>query len=471
MRHLKELLHRRGGKPPPTSEESSGETGGSETPKTEGKMKDETPSPPPPSEKKVKHKHKKSGKVEEDEPNGEKDGQHKRKHSKRARSNEHRSKAERASDSSVLKVSQIRVCAPQNTSGNHSRGASSESDKEPLQKRSTSASSGEADPDFLAAAGLRMPTLTTEPPFTAMSRGRQRSDAFYDVSLPVIGNGGVNFGVNDLPQPAQSFRVKTGSACLPEGVSWSLRFTIGVADTIGRRTSMEDTFAVVGQFGMPMRDLFLVCDGHNGSEASHAVSKMLPGAIQEHLNNGKCSIEEALKAAFAEVNGRLDSEKIPGGTTATAVLADINATYVASVGDSRAVLIKRTKATALTTDHRPCNSEEASAVIARGGTITTTGNEQRVNNILAITRALGDPELAGVISAVPDVRSFVFDFEPDSAIVIACDGLWDYLSEQDVADVVDTFKEPLSAAEELRNLAYQSGSTDNITVIVIRAAS
>jgi len=43
--------------------------------------------------------------------------------------------------------------------------------------------------------------------------------------------------------------------------------------------------------------------------------------------------------------------------------------------------------------------------------------------------------------------------------------------EQDVADVVDGIKDPLAAAEELRNLAYKSGSTDNITVIVIRSSS
>ena len=138
--------------------------------------------------------------------------------------------------------------------------------------------------------------------------------------------------------------------------------------------------------------------------------------------------EEALRAAFADVDARLRAEDVAGGTTATAVLVDVDAAWVASVGDTRAVLVQRGTLARLTTDHRPADAAEAAAVVARGGTVTAVGRELRVNGTLAITRALGDRELAGAISAVPDVRRFVFDFEPDSALVVACDGLWDVVS-------------------------------------------
>lgn len=43
--------------------------------------------------------------------------------------------------------------------------------------------------------------------------------------------------------------------------------------------------------------------------------------------------------------------------------------------------------------------------------------------------------------------------------------------DKDVVDTISNVKDPLAAAEELRGLAFKNGSTDNITVLVIRAAS
>jgi len=469
MRHLKGLLHKKGGKPPSSSSSSMDEEGGDETPETESptptRTTEHSAQKEKEKEKKPRHKHK----------SGDKEHKHKH-HTKRSRTHED------GDDEGESVQSQLRVCEPVKTpSSIGDNNSDSDGDREPPATipKVTTSNSDSLDAKAIASAGFKIPLApgdSLSPGIVVESRGRQRSGAFYDVALPDISDtGGISFNSKDLPQPSTTLKVQTGSSSLPDGVSWSLRFTIGAADTIGRRAKMEDTFAVIGQFGgMPMRDLFLVCDGHNGSEASQAVVKKLPVALQKRI--GECSGDEAgfvkaLKDAFSDVNDQLQSENIPGGSTATAIFADIDGVYVASVGDTRAVLIKGTNPTALTTDHRPSDSKEAAAVVARGGTISTVGKELRVNNILAVTRALGDPEVKSVISAEPDVRRFSFDFEPDSAIVIACDGLWDYLSEQDVADVIDTFKDPFCAAQELRNLAYQSGSTDNITVIVVRAAS
>lgn len=288
-------------------------------------------------------------------------------------------------------------------------------------------------------------------------RGRQRSGAFYDAAPPIIGaDGSVRLATPPLPRPATAFRVTTGAARLPDGVSWSLRFAVGVADTVGRRAAMEDAHAVLGRFGgVPMRDLFLVCDGHNGPAAARAVSSMLPEALLTRLNGGAgkeeeeskdkegkqeetTEEEEALKGAFVDVNERLREEGVAGGTTATAVLVDVGAAFVASVGDTRCALVQGGVLTRLTRDHRPADAAEAAAVVARGGTVDAVGRELRVNGTLAITRALGDRELAGAVSPVPDVRRFVFDFEPGSAIIIACDGLWDVVSFVSLVTIVIT---------------------------------
>lgn len=115
-----------------------------------------------------------------------------------------------------------------------------------------------------------------------------------------------------------------------------------------------------------------------------------------------------------------------GGCTATVVLCVGDAGYVAHVGDTRCALVRGGGLTRLTTDHRPGDRAEARAVRARGGFVLAFGGGVlRVNGIIAVTRALGDRELAAVLSCVPDVARVPLPLAPDDTLILACDGLWD----------------------------------------------
>jgi protein phosphatase PTC1 len=136
------------------------------------------------------------------------------------------------------------------------------------------------------------------------------------------------------------------------------------------------------------------------------------------------------------------------------------------------------------TDHKATDPLEGKRVIEAGGQIIN----DRVNGMLAMTRALGDhllkmPVLPNdVVSNVPDITST--DLSPeDSFIIVACDGLWDVLNDQQAVDLVnDGLRElkPLAAqleaegrsiAEIISRMmveeALQRGSSDNISCIVI----
>jgi serine/threonine protein phosphatase PrpC len=55
----------------------------------------------------------------------------------------------------------------------------------------------------------------------------------------------------------------------------------------------------------------------------------------------------------------------------------------------------------------------------------------------------------------------------DFALVLACDGLWDVVSNADARDLVlDTVKEPSMSAKRLGSEALARGSGDNVTVVV-----
>ena len=88
--------------------------------------------------------------------------------------------------------------------------------------------------------------------------------------------------------------------------------------------------------------------------------------------------------------------------------------------------------------------------------------------MLAVSRAFGDHALrASGLSAVPYIQKYIL--RPfDKFLVIASDGVWDELTDQ---DAINYCKENCTAkeiAQAIVRTAIDKGSKDNTTAIVIR---
>jgi len=94
----------------------------------------------------------------------------------------------------------------------------------------------------------------------------------------------------------------------------------------------------------------------------------------------------------------------------------------------------------------------------------------RVVGVLAMSRALGDYPLKenNVVIANPDVLTFdLADVRP-RFMILASDGLWDTFDNDEACSFIDRhFDEPHYGARSLVLAAYQRGSLDNITVMVV----
>lgn len=121
--------------------------------------------------------------------------------------------------------------------------------------------------------------------------------------------------------------------------------------------------------------------------------------------------------------------------------AVITPTHVvcASVGDSRCVVGSTTKGTttALTEDHKPSNPEERARIELAGGFVMG----DRVNGELAMSRALGDfrykrdEKLQSTeypVICYPDVAVHKRSGKKDEILVLACDGVFDVMSNAEV---------------------------------------
>lgn len=215
----------------------------------------------------------------------------------------------------------------------------------------------------------------------------------------------------------------------------------GAHSEVGKRPQMEDDEIMVDGFnGNPKQGFFGLYDGHGGRGTVDYVVKTLHLNLQQQLQrNPSVAFADAFREAYLATDGQLRRQNIlrSGSTSVTCVISVTDdgrrILFTANVGDSRAVLCRGGKAIRLTIDHKASLPEEAKRIQEAGGFI---GRNKRVNGVLAISRALGDHMLKenDVVTAVPYASETELTSE-DTFLILACDGLWDVMTDQQAVDM------------------------------------
>ncbi|XP_058735659.1 probable protein phosphatase 2C 28 [Vicia villosa] len=215
--------------------------------------------------------------------------------------------------------------------------------------------------------------------------------------------------------------------------------------------------------------LYAIFDGHAGRD----VAKYLQNHLFENIlnepdfwENPVHAVKKACKATDEEILENIADWR--GGSTAVAAIL-INGVklIVINVGDSRAISCKNGVAKQLTVDHEPEKEKEKDMVERRGGFVSKRpGNVARVDGELAMTRAFGDGKLKEHITAEPDVMVKKIDDETEF-IILASDGLWKVMTNQEVCDCIRDVDDAQKAAKKLVKEAKSMGSYDDISCIVV----
>lgn len=249
------------------------------------------------------------------------------------------------------------------------------------------------------------------------------------------------------------------------------KVSFGYSTLRGKRANMEDflqakfsrhptTDATVGFFG--------VFDGHGGPGAAAYVQENLWKTLKSN-NNFDSDIKQALVEAFVETDNaylkdEANSNKDDGCTAVAAVLLG-DQLIVANVGDSRAVLARDGKAYPMSEDHKPNRADERQRIEKAGGVVVWAGT-WRVGGVLAVSRAFGDRLLKKYVVAEPDILDTELTGS-DTFLIMATDGLWDVVSNQDAITMVRNTLNAEVAAVRLTTEAFKRGSSDNISCIVV----
>ena len=270
-------------------------------------------------------------------------------------------------------------------------------------------------------------------------------------AAPPVGNGG-----------AQGHKVR-------EWGLWSFK---------GKRRTMEETHAVCDPLVGDLA-LFAVFDGHGGKGAAAYCQEHLASAVaaQAAAAGNKALGDEAWARVFTQVDEGIKASGVEyAGTTAAVCLWDAaaRALAVANVGDTHAVLVpagedgtlQPASARRLTTEHH-AEGAEAARITAAGGFVS----DGRVNGMVAVTRSLGDHNMKALLVSEPAVAR-VDAVPAGSVVLVACDGVWDVLTTEAVAAALAAPPTPTETAAEcakrVLKAAYDKGSTDNLSVMVVR---
>lgn len=228
-------------------------------------------------------------------------------------------------------------------------------------------------------------------------------------------------------------------------------------------------------------NLFTIFDGHGGKAVSHFLFDTLYKYFvdlrvkyplsKQQVNNIFSYIQKVLKLKYKNISYNT------GSTSLVVCQYKKNGSdylNIINLGDCRCVLARNNMGIPLTKDHKPMWPEERARITKLGGKIYFD-DDWRVME-LSVSRAFGDISATPYVTHNPDFFKYKLE-KGDKFFILACDGLWDVMSNQEVVNFIllncydisctKRINKSKNIAKILGNYAISKGSGDNITVIIV----
>jgi len=239
-------------------------------------------------------------------------------------------------------------------------------------------------------------------------------------------------------------------------MSSQLRVSIGQYSDKGQKDINQDFYG----YHVPNAPLLLskgiavaLADGISSSEVSQIASKAaVSGFLEDYFCTSEAwSVKQSARRVLIATNSwlfsqsqqnhvyRIDKNKGYVCTFSTLILKSATA-YLFHVGDSRIYRLRDNNFEQLTDDHRHWTSQDHSY----------------------LSRALG-------ITSDIEIDYLTLPVEQGDMFILATDGIYEHVSPEFVMDTINTNFEDLDkAAQLITSHAYEAGSSDNLTIQIVR---
>eukprot|EP00536_Pseudo-nitzschia_multiseries_P000295 jgi/Psemu1/178255/e_gw1.4.331.1 len=290
----------------------------------------------------------------------------------------------------------------------------------------------------------------------------------------------------------------------------SLRWEIGAISECGVRESNEDSYILTNDllnafdsdsYGTQPQEawkedetdhsigLFGIFDGHCGNQGARFAVEQLGRFIHSDPSNMESILREAIVkmddefCSLCQEGGR---EWESGATALVAMLANENL-VIASLGDCRGFLCRfvddaesyRCFWREVTTVHSPSAEKERARIEKAQDSLPSEDSSLWETTLFLPYPENHDRLFRGdLVTNTPDFHRIRVGQEGVSMefLLLACDGLWDVMDADDAVRIVRDllYRKKVTAkkaAARLAELAVHLGSSDNITVVLVRLFS
>ncbi|HEV3084241.1 MAG TPA: protein phosphatase 2C domain-containing protein [Gemmataceae bacterium] len=246
----------------------------------------------------------------------------------------------------------------------------------------------------------------------------------------------------------------------------ALALNIGKCTLLGNYRENNEDAIDVKQF--PDMTVAIVADGMGGQQAGEIASKQAVEVLPRELKKNLASVadqersKQLIRQAIVQANAvimemaALDRDLTNMGTTVVSAIwrKGSNLVYIASVGDSRAYLIREQKIEQLTIDH-----SIAQALVEAKTISAAEARVHRYRNVL--WKYLGSKE----VGEGPEIKAVTV--QVGDRFLLCTDGLSGVVPDEKLMSFVAEHPDVNDCADGLGQLALDSGSRDNVSCIVI----
>ena len=286
--------------------------------------------------------------------------------------------------------------------------------------------------------------------------------------------------------------------------TYSILSQAGLDDNGKTKTNQDSYLEINKLYNINDANIFGIFDGHgpNGHLVSQCVVKYL---TKFYTTNRKLTIAEdstevyvtlhrdsfdIIKKSLQRAEKELSSNNIDAslsGSTSCMIFQLGNKLVISNIGDSRAILVKNKEVIAISLDQKPTDEEEKKRIERFGGEVKQLmENGKPVGPFrvfkkgmdfpgIAMSRSVGDTYSTSLgVICEPDIKEVEID-DNVQFIVIASDGVWEFLENKDVMEIVLPFynsKDAEGACKKLieeatKRWTEKETGRDDITCIIL----
>ncbi len=259
----------------------------------------------------------------------------------------------------------------------------------------------------------------------------------------------------------------------------------------------QDSYLVIpNEYKLNDFNIFSVMDGHglNGHLVSQFCTKYFSSYFAKHKKLNQLTDEESvyntlkknnyeiIKKAFHKAEKEISKSDIDAnfsGTTCVMTFQLGKKLITANVGDSRGIIIKGDKVIPLSIDQKPNDENEMKRIIKNGGEVSQyeedgiksgpfrVWKKGEMYPGIAMSRSIGDL-LASTLGVIPEPEFIEMEIDKDTKFaVLASDGVWEFLDNKKVKDLVMPFykkNDPEGACKMLINESTKWWNEEDIVV-------